>query len=160
MWVIAGILLGLVILGSLLGFHAGPHVHGAAAAIGALAAAWLLIIAAAGSPPSALWVLLSADVVVSGGVGVLAWKGLAHQRRGAPPSPLLALEGAEGVAISDLNPDGIVRVGGENWSATSVNGSVTAGGAVQVLRTRGVRLEVWGEHISAGMPAIEERQEK
>jgi membrane-bound ClpP family serine protease len=157
MWVIAGILLGLVILGCVLGFHAGPHVHGAAAILGALAAGWLLLIAATGPAPSALWVLLSADVVVSGGVGTLAWKGLTH--RGSTPPAVPGLEGAEGFAVSELTPDGIVRVNGENWTARSVNGPVAAGTAVQVLRTRGVRLEVWGEQNSSA-PAVEERQEK
>jgi hypothetical protein len=36
-------------------------------------------------------------------------------------------------------------VGGEQWSAVSMNGTVRSGGPVQVLRADRVRLEVWGE---------------
>ncbi len=35
MWVILGILLGLVVLAALLGFHIGPHSHAVAGAAGA-----------------------------------------------------------------------------------------------------------------------------
>jgi membrane-bound ClpP family serine protease len=47
--------------------------------------------------------------------------------------------------MSDLGPEGIIRVRGEEWSATSVNGSAPRGSQVQVLRATGVRLEVWSE---------------
>ena len=60
-----------------------------------------------------------------------------------------SLEGAEGVAVSDLAPEGIVRVRGEQWSAVSVNGTVRSGTRVQVLRAAGVHLDVWGEDAEA-----------
>ena len=43
MWIIAGVLLGLVVLASLVGFHSGPHAHVAAGVVGVLAAAWLVV---------------------------------------------------------------------------------------------------------------------
>ncbi len=39
---------------------------------------------------------------------------------------------------------GVVRVGGETWSAASVSSRLPAGAPVHVL-ARGVRLEVWSE---------------
>ena len=66
-----------------------------------------------------------------------------------------SVEGAEGTAQTDLAPSGIVRVRGENWSADCVNGSVKAGGRVQVIKVNGVRLEVWGEAQSTDMAAGE-----
>lgn len=143
MWVIAGVLLGLVVLASLVGFHSGPHVHAAAGAIGVIAAVWLVLMAVDGRSTPILWALLSADLVVSAGVGVMAWNGLSG--RGAAGEHPNSLEGAEGVAVSALVPEGIVRVRGEQWSAVSVNGQVEAGTPVQVLRCVGVHLEVWGE---------------
>jgi membrane-bound ClpP family serine protease len=145
MWVIAGVLLGLVVLGSLIGFHAGPHVHVAAGVFGVIAAAWLVIMAVTGQSAPVLWALLSADVVVSAGIGVLAWKALSTRGTYMAGHHLGSLEGALGVAVGDLHPGGIVRVNGEDWSAVSVNGPVAAGTAVQVLKVAGVRLEVWGE---------------
>jgi len=143
MWIVAGVLLGLVIVASLAGFHLGPHAHLAAGVLGVLAAVWLLVMASSGRSTPILWVLLSADLVVSGGVGVVAWYGLSGRATvGHRP---FSVEGAEGVAVGELTPEGIVRVRGEEWSAISVNGNIRAGTRVQVLRTSGVRLEVWGE---------------
>jgi membrane-bound ClpP family serine protease len=143
MWIIAGGLLGLVVLASLVGFHSGPHAHVVAGAIGVVAAAWLAFMAFDGRSAPVLWALLSADLVVSAGVGVMAWNGLSG--RVSVGHHLSSPEGTEGVAVSDLAPGGIVRVRGEQWSAVSVNGTVRAGTRVHILRAAGVRLEVWGE---------------
>ena len=148
MWVIAGILLGLVVLVSLIGFHVGPHAHVAAGILGAVAAVWLIVMAVDGFTAPLLWALLSADVVVSGGIGVVAWKGLttpANYAERRLVSPL----GAEGVALGELCPEGIVRVNGEDWSAVALHGTVPAGSPIQVVRVAGVRLEVWGDEAIA-----------
>ena len=76
MWVIPGVLFGLVVLASLVGFHWGPHVHAAAGVIGVLGAAWLVVLAVEGRSAPVLWALLSADLVISAGVVVIAWNGL------------------------------------------------------------------------------------
>ncbi len=146
MWAIAGVLLGIVLLASLIGFHTGPHSHAAAGAIGIVAAIWLLIMAFVGQSAPVLWVLFGADLAVSAGVGVAAWKGLQalHQ---APTIQPTRIEGESGVAETALSPDGLVRVHGETWSATSMSGNLPAGAHVQVLRAGGVRLEVWGEDV-------------
>lgn len=147
MWIVAGVLLGAVVLASVAGFHVGPHAHVAAAIAGMLAAGWLVLMAAIGYGEPVLWLLLGADVVVASGIGVMSWVSLTRTRPVAPRST--RLEGEEGVAVSDLTPGGIVRVRGEQWSADSVNGTVAAGSRVQVLRAAGVRLEVWGEGSGA-----------
>ncbi|MCL2395304.1 MAG: NfeD family protein [Acidimicrobiaceae bacterium] len=143
MWVVAGVLVGLVLATLLVGFHTGPHAHAVAVGFGALLAGWLILMAAMGMSAPVLWALLSADVAVSGGAGALAWHGLGSARH--TPSMTRSLVGTEGVAVSDLAPEGIAKVGGEQWSVVSLNGKVRAGTRVQVLRAEGVRLEVWGE---------------
>ena len=143
MWIVAGVLLGTMVLASLVGFHSGPHAHAVAGVFGVIVAAWFVYMVVEGRSAPVLWALLGADLVVSAGVGITAWKGLTG--RNAAGYHLSSLESAEGVAISDLVPQGIVRVRGEQWSAVSVNGTVGAGTRVQVLRAAGVRLEVWGE---------------
>lgn len=148
MWAVAGVLLALVVIVSLLGLHAGPHLHAFGAVLGLVAAGWLVAIAVSGSPWAGLWVLLSADVIVSGGMSVLAWKGLASRRPLVDPSPRGALSGEQGVAVTDLAPHGVVRVRGEQWSAVAVNGSAAAGALVQVLGADGLRLEVWADEAS------------
>jgi hypothetical protein len=88
-------------------------------------------------------------LVVSAGIGTLAWKGLTTRGTYVAGRHLVSPDGAEGVAIGDLDPEGIVRVNGENWSAVAVNGPVRAGTPVQVVRVAGVRLEVWGDETAA-----------
>jgi membrane-bound ClpP family serine protease len=149
MWIVAGVLLGLAVLASLVGFHSGPHTHAVAGVIGIVGAAWLVFMAVEGRSAPVLWALLSADLVVSVGVGIMAWYGLSGRRAAAPDLGSGSLEGAEGVAISDLTPEGIVRVRGEQWSAVSVNGTARSGTRVQVLGAAGVRLDVWAEDAAA-----------
>jgi membrane-bound ClpP family serine protease len=127
----------------------GPHAHVAAGIFGVLAAAWLVVMAVDGRSAPVLWALLSADLVVSAGIGTLAWKGLTTRGINVAGRHLVSPNGAEGVAIGDLDPEGIVRVHGENWSAVAVNGPVRAGTPVQVVRVAGVRLEVWGDETAA-----------
>lgn len=155
MWVIAGVLIGMVVLASLVSFHSGPHVHLVAAAVGLVTAAWFVLMAIDGHSAPLLWALLSADVVVSVGVGIMAWSGLRHASsgEGLAVRHLSSIESAEGIAVSDLADEGIVRVHGEEWTAVSVNGRVPAGSRVQVLRAAGVHLEVWGEEAEASTGA-------
>lgn len=160
MWIVAGVLLGLVVFSSIFGFHIGPHAHAVAAVAGIAAAGFLIAIAVSGDTRSFVFLLLSADVVVSAGVGAIAWKGLTDPRlRGA--DAMHSLVSAEGVAVNDLEPSGIVRVAGENWSATSLNGRIPAGARIQVIQADGVRLSVWGDNglprETGGLPALDER---
>jgi membrane-bound ClpP family serine protease len=147
MWIIAGVLLGVVLLAGLAGVHTGPHAHGVAVAGGIAVAAWFLFMAAEGHSTTTLWSLFGADLVVSATLGVMVWKALRH----VPDTdrPYNSLEAEEGFAVSDLVPNGIVQVRGEHWSAASVNGTVRSGTRVQVIRDGGVRLEVWGEDAEA-----------
>jgi membrane-bound ClpP family serine protease len=145
MWVGVGVLLGLMVVASVLGFHVGPHGHLAAFGLGVAAAIWLVVMAATGRSEPLLWVLFGADVAISGGLGAIAWRGLRLQDDQLSGASTMSLVGAEGVAVTDLEPGGVVRVRGENWSATSMNGSVAAGHRIQVIEASGVRLSVWSE---------------
>ena len=145
MWIITGVLLGLLCLAAIFGFHLGPHTHTVAGVLGVLTGGWLVyVLIERGSGPG-LWSILGADLLVAAGLGVLAWKGISGYRHEVAAEHRHPLEGAEGVAVSDLAPGGIIRIRGEEWSATSVNGTARQGSVVQVLRAVGVRLEVWSE---------------
>lgn len=147
MWAIAGVLLGLVAVASLVGFHTGPHSHAFAGGLGIVTAVWLVVMAIAGQSAPVLWLLFGADVAVSAAVGTAAVKGLKalHEPSALQPT---RLEGVHGTAITDLDLEGTVKVRGESWSARSLNGRIPAGTTVQVINARGVRLEVWGEGIA------------
>jgi membrane-bound ClpP family serine protease len=148
MWFVADFLLAFVVIASVLGFHIGPHSHAAAGIAGAIAAIWLLTMAATGQAAPLLWVALGADVALTAGISTMAWKGLQTKNLPALPLPHDRLIGATGVAASDLDPDGIVRVRAESWSATSLNGKIAKGATVQVIEVTGIHLGVWGEDTS------------
>ena len=154
MWLVAEFLLGFVVLATLAGFHVGPHSHFAAGVAGVLAAIWLLIMAATGQAAPLLWIVLGADVVVSAGVGTMALKGIQTSQL-APIAPSGSkIIGAEGTAETELNPDGIVKVNSESWSATALNGPIAKGTKVQVIESTGVRLGVWGDTEPLGTNAF------
>lgn len=161
MWIVAGILLAMVVIGLLAGFHVGPHAHVGAAIAGVIAAAWLLVMLALGDTRPLLYVLLAADVSVTGLAGIGAWRVIrdpgALAETNKPSSQSVA--GKLGVATSDLDPEGIVTVRGEQWSAVSLNGRIPAGREVQVINADGVRLEVWGEEPSE-LPSPELKDER
>lgn len=52
------------------------------------------------------------------------------------------LIGAEGIAQTDLDPEGTVWVRGETWTARSAEGRIAAGERVRVLAVHGLRLQV------------------
>lgn len=153
MWVVAGILLALVVLGIAAGFHFGPHAHVPAAVAGVLAAAWMVAMLFLGDARPLLYVLLGADVTITGILGIGAVKVLrdpdAFAEHDKPPP---SLEGEFGEAKTLIDPDGIVILRGEEWSARSLNGRIEPGTPVQVIRSSGVHLEVWGEHVTT-LPA-------
>lgn len=160
MWVAAGILLGIVVLSAIAGTHLGPHLHVISSVAGVVAAVWLVIMAAIGYADPVLYVLLAADVTMSAAVGLAGWKalktpGILAWTNEPPPS----IEGKMGVAVSALDPSGVVRIGGEQWTAVSLNGSVPKGGTVQAINVRGVRLEVWGETAGESLGSAEPKGE-
>ncbi len=144
MWFLAGALLGVVGLASILGFHLGHHAHAIAAIAGVAAAGVLIGIIGTGNTGGLVLTLLSADIVVTAGVGTMAWRGLSDPRLRATASAH-SVVGKEGVTLGILDPSGVVRVRGENWTATSLNGRIEEGARVQVIGTEGIRLTVWGE---------------
>lgn len=158
MWIVAGILLGLVVLGILAGFHVGPHAHLWTAIAGVVAALWLVIMAILGEARPLLYVLLGADLTISTLMALAAWKVLKSPVATVQKDkPVPSVEGREGIALSTLSPEGIVRVGGEQWTAVSMNGEVPVGGRVQVINANGLRLEVWREDESALPPALNDK---
>jgi membrane-bound ClpP family serine protease len=108
-----------------------------------------------GNPHPLLYLLLGADVIIAAAVGVLAWRGLQEPAAAHDEPAMRSIEGAMGVAVSALSPEGVVRVGKEEWSAVSLNGNVAIGDAVQVIKAAGVRLEVWGESNELTAPSVD-----
>ncbi|MEK7764884.1 MAG: nodulation protein NfeD, partial [bacterium] len=67
--------------------------------------------------------------------------GLGAQRR-APATGSSAIIGARGAARTALDPEGIVNINGEEWTAVSAGGRIRKGDRVQVTAAYGIKLEV------------------
>lgn len=69
--------------------------------------------------------------------------GMAVQARRRPiATGIEGLIGQQGRAITRLDPMGIVNVGGEQWSAESIEGAIEAGVTVEIVSVSGVILHV------------------
>jgi membrane-bound serine protease (ClpP class) len=64
----------------------------------------------------------------------------AHRRPVA--TGIEALVGREGTAVSDLAPEGTVRVDSENWHAVAEGGGIAAGEPIRIIGVEGVTLRV------------------
>jgi len=53
-------------------------------------------------------------------------------------------QGTRGIALTDLDPEGVVQIQSETWSAMTGEGHVKAGQAVEVVSCDGLRLRVRG----------------
>jgi membrane-bound serine protease (ClpP class) len=146
-----------VALAVAVGVHTGPHgmvvagVLGVAASVGFVVG--VVALAPSSSRTSIVWALLAVAAVVS--VVALAGGALALPalRRHQPSVGSDRLWGADGVALTDLNPEGTVRVRGETWTAESVSGPVRRGVPVHVVEVDGLHLRVWSdEPTAAGLP--------
>ena len=76
------------------------------------------------------------------GFSLLVLRAVLAAMRLPPKSGAQRLVGYRGLALTDLNPTGQVRVDRQEWSAVSVADPIPAGSAVRVAGVTGVRLEV------------------
>lgn len=88
-----------------------------------------------------IWLVVIMTVVVGGLAALLVTAGLVAQGR-KPVVGSQALIGKRGTALSDLKPEGTVRVQSETWTALAVEGEIRAGEPVEVVGISGLRLRV------------------
>jgi membrane-bound ClpP family serine protease len=139
------IVLAILVAGTLVvGIHAGGHAWLLPIPALLVGVAWALT-AASGSPSGvAAWSLAAVAILVSAAGLLLAGIAAAQRRHDAFAMPS-RLRAADGVALTALNPGGVVRVDGETWSADSLSGPLPTGSTVHVSSIRGLRLQVWSE---------------
>ncbi len=87
--------------------------------------------------------LLAAFFLFAMGAGLRA-------QRGVPRSGAERLVGAIGVARSRLDPEGMVHVQGEMWTAVAIDGPIDSGQTVRVIALDGLRLRVKPEAVASG----------
>ena len=113
------------------------ELYGACAAAGALVG---LILCIAGLDD--IWQIAVAAAVAAALVVLVRPVGMKYVMRARRDKELLSLEGCDAVVtcrIDNANNEGIVRIGGRNWSARSnrPNGVIREGEVVTVIAMRG-----------------------
>jgi membrane-bound serine protease (ClpP class) len=87
------------------------------------------------------WLLVSITAMLIAFFSVVVAAGWRAQKRTGLMQVQVPL-GARGVAVTDLDPEGVVQIKSETWSATIGEGRVSAGQAVEVVGSDGLRLRV------------------
>jgi membrane-bound serine protease (ClpP class) len=129
------------VLGSLLLFPPWRGA-GAARAAGAAAAGGPAVPGSFAVPVSISPVLIGVmTVVIVAFFAFVLTKGIRAQAR-TVSFGVETLSGAAALALTDLGPEGLVRVGGEQWSALAEGGAIKAGEKVDVVGRDGLRLLV------------------
>ncbi|HHX43369.1 MAG TPA: nodulation protein NfeD [Chloroflexi bacterium] len=86
--------------------------------------------------------LIGGVVAILAAFTLIVLAAIVRASRQPPQSGAQRLVGLEGVALSDVDPAGQVRVDFETWSAQSVAGRIRSGERVRVIGVSGVRLQV------------------
>jgi membrane-bound ClpP family serine protease len=146
---VALVVLVVVALAIAVGVHTGPHGLVAAGTLGIAASIGFVVgiiaLAPTGTRTFVAWFLLAATGVISAGAVVAGAVALPALRRRHSSVGSGGLFGADGVAVTELAPEGTVRVRGETWTAESVSGRIPVGAAVHVMEVDGLRLRVWSD---------------
>lgn len=140
------ILLAALVVAAALSIHFGPHGLVASGASGGVLAIALAVdaffLANLAVPVLSLGILL-AVLLISLAFLYFGVKGLKGSKRLMASSLSTRLLQSQGIATTDLNPIGTVKILGETWSAESLSGPVKAGVEVYVSEIDGLRLKVW-----------------
>jgi membrane-bound serine protease (ClpP class) len=132
----------ILLLGGVAFLVAELHIgHGIAAAAGVVALlAGGLLLFDAGTLVRVSFPLLIGVVIAKTTFVLVVFRAVMKARR--LPKPVHTLVGVEGVAKTDLNPTGLVRVNKEDWTAESDGRTIEAGSKVRVRAEQGLKLKV------------------
>jgi membrane-bound ClpP family serine protease len=88
-----------------------------------------------------VWVLAPASIVLQT-YNVFSYRKSVHALRAQPMPGMTSMVGSRGEAVNALAPDGLVKIRGELWAATTVNGKIATGRNVTVVGQSGLKLVV------------------
>lgn len=88
-----------------------------------------------------LWVLIPATIVLQTW-NVFSYLKTIQALRAQPVIGLADMVGSQGVTIDTLSPEGMVKIRGELWKASAVDGNIATGQKIMVVGQKGLRLAV------------------
>ena len=88
-----------------------------------------------------LWVLAPATIVLQA-YNVFSYRKSIHALRAQPIAGMTNMIGTRGETVGTLTPAGFVKIRGELWAATAVDGNIINGRSVTVVEQSGLKLVV------------------
>ena len=88
-----------------------------------------------------LWVLAPTSIVLQA-YNVFSYRKSIHTWRAQPIAGMSNMLGTQGETVNSLTPDGLVKIRGELWAATAINGNIVNGRNVTVVSQIGLKLVV------------------
>lgn len=145
MVLLAVALVVVLLLSFAIAFHLGPHHMIASSGIAlAISATGIVLLLSSSAVATAeyLWAALIAVLVLSILGLVLGVKSLRSLSGPSLPQGDTPLPGTAATAVTALDPDGVVRVENETWSACSIGLTIPAGTLVMITEVNGLKLTV------------------
>jgi membrane-bound ClpP family serine protease len=104
---------------------------------------------------------IPAPIIIGFMVLWLAWSVFTY-RKGTralerkPVNGLVDMKGMTGETMEDMQPDGMVKIRGELWSARSVSGNIAGGAKVVVVARNGLKLSVRPIDSDSSLPRVQQ----
>ena len=150
--VTAALFLLLVVFAVLVvGLHGGPHTSIAAGLAGFVAAGTFFLIPTMfglNSPSLAAELIIAAVLVSTVVTVVFGLRSIRSRSAIMQTSSGQNLWTSKGIALSDLNPEGSVRIAGEIWSAEALDEPIQAGTEVFVVEVDQLHLKVQADPLN------------
>lgn len=105
-----------------------------------------------------IW-LLGLAMIVWLGWSVFTYQKGSRALRRKPLRGLIDMRGMNGIVVRSLSPNGMIKIGGELWSAQSVAGRIEVGKNVAVVSQEGLKLLVREADSDAAAPPVQQRQD-
>jgi membrane-bound serine protease (ClpP class) len=111
---------------------------------------WLLPAAGIVIPPT----IIIGFMVLWLGWSVFTYRKGTRALERKPVDGLVDMKGMTGEAIEDMQPDGLVKIRGELWSARSISGNIAGGTKIVVVARNGLRLSVRPVESRSSLPGV------
>lgn len=145
MVLLAVALLVVLLLAFAIAFHLGPHHMIVSSGIAfAISTTGIVLLLSSSSVATAefLWTALISILVLSSLGLLLGVKSLKSLSSITSPQSDTPLPGSPATAVTELAPDGVVKVGNETWSACSIGKNIPSGTLLMITEVNGLKLTV------------------
>jgi membrane-bound ClpP family serine protease len=102
------------------------------------------------------WPVIAGLMALWLGWSIFTYQKGTHALRRKPVNGLADMKGMTGETIKAMQPEGVVKIHGELWSASSVTGHIREGTKVIVVARNGLKLSVRPADSGDSLPRVQE----